>query len=171
MIMNLITGWFLMFSVISSFQPCPICSDMVVKDMVNHITMQHGYLFRVPSRPSHSCCSLNFWNSDNWFTEMYFVGLVRSFPWSFLTFEPCRIVAGCVDLLFQAAKPYLCWAGTYVKLICRCFLVVDRGRATTILPQIFQLILSCHRLGLASQHQMQRKHQNQLFPFQMTLPQ
>jgi hypothetical protein len=34
---------------ISSFQPCPICSDMVVKDMVNHITMQHGYLFKVPS--------------------------------------------------------------------------------------------------------------------------
>ncbi|KAK3138014.1 hypothetical protein QOZ80_5AG0363320 [Eleusine coracana subsp. coracana] len=26
--------------------PCPICSDMVTRDMVNHITMQHGYLFK-----------------------------------------------------------------------------------------------------------------------------
>jgi hypothetical protein len=32
------------------------------------------------------------------------------------------------------------------------------------------LILSCHHLALASQHQMQRKHQNLLFPFQTTLP-
>ncbi|KAK1698808.1 hypothetical protein QYE76_015505 [Lolium multiflorum] len=26
--------------------PCPICSDKVSKDMLNHITMQHGYLFK-----------------------------------------------------------------------------------------------------------------------------
>jgi len=26
--------------------PCPICSDKITKDMLNHITMQHGYLFR-----------------------------------------------------------------------------------------------------------------------------
>jgi len=26
--------------------PCPICSDKVSKDMINHITMQHGYLFK-----------------------------------------------------------------------------------------------------------------------------
>ncbi|XP_062232134.1 protein DEHYDRATION-INDUCED 19-like isoform X2 [Phragmites australis] len=26
--------------------PCPVCSDMVTKDMVNHITMQHGYLLK-----------------------------------------------------------------------------------------------------------------------------
>jgi hypothetical protein len=27
--------------------PCPICSDKISKDMINHITMQHGYLFKV----------------------------------------------------------------------------------------------------------------------------
>uniref|UniRef100_A0ACD5T7F1 Uncharacterized protein n=1 Tax=Avena sativa TaxID=4498 RepID=A0ACD5T7F1_AVESA len=26
--------------------PCPICSDKISKDMINHITMQHGYLFK-----------------------------------------------------------------------------------------------------------------------------
>jgi len=26
--------------------PCPVCSDKITKDMLNHITMQHGYLFR-----------------------------------------------------------------------------------------------------------------------------
>ncbi|VAH22802.1 unnamed protein product [Triticum turgidum subsp. durum] len=26
--------------------PCPICSEKVSKDMLNHITMQHGYLFK-----------------------------------------------------------------------------------------------------------------------------
>ncbi|KAG2617557.1 hypothetical protein PVAP13_3NG181901 [Panicum virgatum] len=26
---------------------CPVCSEMVTRDMVNHITMQHGYLFKV----------------------------------------------------------------------------------------------------------------------------
>ncbi|OEL13223.1 Protein DEHYDRATION-INDUCED 19 [Dichanthelium oligosanthes] len=25
---------------------CPVCSEMVTRDMVNHITMQHGYLFK-----------------------------------------------------------------------------------------------------------------------------
>lgn len=30
-----------------SFQPCPICSDKIAKDMLNHITVQHGYLFKV----------------------------------------------------------------------------------------------------------------------------
>ncbi|AQK88431.1 Protein DEHYDRATION-INDUCED 19 [Zea mays] len=25
---------------------CPVCSEMVTKDMVNHITTQHGYLFK-----------------------------------------------------------------------------------------------------------------------------
>jgi uncharacterized C2H2 Zn-finger protein len=29
-----------------SFQACPVCSEMVTRDMVNHITMQHGYLFK-----------------------------------------------------------------------------------------------------------------------------
>uniref|UniRef100_A0A0E0PR75 Drought induced 19 protein type zinc-binding domain-containing protein n=1 Tax=Oryza rufipogon TaxID=4529 RepID=A0A0E0PR75_ORYRU len=27
--------------------PCPICSDKIAKDMLNHITVQHGYLFKV----------------------------------------------------------------------------------------------------------------------------
>ncbi|XP_006654783.1 protein DEHYDRATION-INDUCED 19 [Oryza brachyantha] len=26
--------------------PCPICSDKIAKDMLNHITVQHGYLFK-----------------------------------------------------------------------------------------------------------------------------
>ena len=26
--------------------PCPICSDKITKDMLNHITVQHGYLFK-----------------------------------------------------------------------------------------------------------------------------
>ncbi|VAH10604.1 unnamed protein product [Triticum turgidum subsp. durum] len=26
--------------------PCPVCSEKVSKDMLNHITMQHGYLFK-----------------------------------------------------------------------------------------------------------------------------
>jgi hypothetical protein len=30
-----------------SFQPCPICSQRVTRDMLNHMTMQHGYLFKV----------------------------------------------------------------------------------------------------------------------------
>lgn len=29
-----------------SFQPCPICSHKITRDMLNHITMQHGYLFK-----------------------------------------------------------------------------------------------------------------------------
>ncbi|KAM0930916.1 hypothetical protein ACQ4PT_000633 [Festuca glaucescens] len=29
--------------------PCPICSEKVTRNMLNHITMQHGYLFKVSS--------------------------------------------------------------------------------------------------------------------------
>uniref|UniRef100_A0ACD5VRT0 Uncharacterized protein n=1 Tax=Avena sativa TaxID=4498 RepID=A0ACD5VRT0_AVESA len=30
--------------------PCPICSEKITRDMLNHITMQHGYLFKNGSR-------------------------------------------------------------------------------------------------------------------------
>ncbi|KAM0870002.1 hypothetical protein ACQ4PT_040319 [Festuca glaucescens] len=35
--------------------PCPICSDKVSKDMLNHITMQHGYLFKNRRRLRRFC--------------------------------------------------------------------------------------------------------------------
>ncbi|PWZ11377.1 Protein DEHYDRATION-INDUCED 19 3 [Zea mays] len=30
----------------NSYRPCPICSQRVTRDMLNHMTMQHGYLFK-----------------------------------------------------------------------------------------------------------------------------
>uniref|UniRef100_A0A453F7K1 Uncharacterized protein n=1 Tax=Aegilops tauschii subsp. strangulata TaxID=200361 RepID=A0A453F7K1_AEGTS len=30
--------------------PCPICSEKITRDMLNHITMHHGYLFKNVSR-------------------------------------------------------------------------------------------------------------------------
>lgn len=30
--------------------PCPICSEKITRDMLNHITMHHGYLFKNGSR-------------------------------------------------------------------------------------------------------------------------
>uniref|UniRef100_A0A0D9WJP5 Drought induced 19 protein type zinc-binding domain-containing protein n=1 Tax=Leersia perrieri TaxID=77586 RepID=A0A0D9WJP5_9ORYZ len=44
--------------------PCPICSEKIAKDMLNHITVQHGYLFKVllvggGHRPSSNSSTTN----------------------------------------------------------------------------------------------------------------
>lgn len=150
------------------FQACPVCSEMVTKDMVNHITMQHGYLFKVFSH----CAHVNSWylsSTINAYICSWSIYKVL-FPLKLIRLlNSCRIVAGCADSSFQAARPFLYWAEIYGKPICRCFLEADIDQATITAPQIFQLILFCHHSALASLHQMQSKHPNRLFPFLMML--
>jgi len=40
--------------------PCPICSQRITRDMLNHITMQHGYLFKVHPSSSHPLIGIKF---------------------------------------------------------------------------------------------------------------
>ncbi|KAF8726690.1 hypothetical protein HU200_019156 [Digitaria exilis] len=60
---------------------CPVCSEMVTRDMVNHITMQHGYLFKVLLGGGHRS------SNNNNTTSISADPLLSSFGLSFRTSE------------------------------------------------------------------------------------
>ncbi|KAM0864544.1 hypothetical protein ACQ4PT_043855 [Festuca glaucescens] len=62
--------------------PCPICSEKVTRDMLNHITMQHGYLFKALLGGGHSHRSSNPATTT---TNIYADPLLSSFGLGFAT--------------------------------------------------------------------------------------
>ncbi|RLN28196.1 hypothetical protein C2845_PM05G29800 [Panicum miliaceum] len=58
---------------------CPVCSEMATRDMVNHITMQHGYLFKVLLGGGHRS------SNNNTTTNISADPLLSSFGLSFPT--------------------------------------------------------------------------------------
>uniref|UniRef100_A0ACD5W073 Uncharacterized protein n=2 Tax=Avena sativa TaxID=4498 RepID=A0ACD5W073_AVESA len=62
--------------------PCPICSEKITRDMLNHITMQHGYLFKALLGGGHSHRSSNTATTT---TNIYADPLLSSFGLGFAT--------------------------------------------------------------------------------------
>ncbi|CAM0882060.1 unnamed protein product [Alopecurus aequalis] len=62
--------------------PCPICSEKITRDMLNHITMQHGYLFKALLGGGHSRRSSNTATTT---TNIYADPLLSSFGLGFAT--------------------------------------------------------------------------------------
>ncbi|CAO2165886.1 unnamed protein product [Urochloa humidicola] len=75
--------------------PCPICSQRITRDMLNHITMQHGYLFKALLGGGHSHRS-----SNTATTNISSDPLLSSFGLSFPTSdapEPSKSTASIPD--------------------------------------------------------------------------
>ncbi|KAF7023143.1 hypothetical protein CFC21_035735 [Triticum aestivum] len=62
--------------------PCPICSEKITRDMLNHITMHHGYLFKALLGGGHSHRSRNTTTAT---TNIYADPLLSSFGLGFAT--------------------------------------------------------------------------------------
>ncbi|XP_044976617.1 protein DEHYDRATION-INDUCED 19 homolog 3-like isoform X2 [Hordeum vulgare subsp. vulgare] len=62
--------------------PCPICSEKITRDMLNHITMHHGYLFKALLGGGHSHRSRNTTTTT---TNIYADPLLSSFGLGFAT--------------------------------------------------------------------------------------
>ncbi|KAF7037167.1 hypothetical protein CFC21_047611 [Triticum aestivum] len=62
--------------------PCPICSEKITRDMLNHITMHHGYLFKALLGGGHSHRSRNTTAAT---TNIYADPLLSSFGLGFAT--------------------------------------------------------------------------------------
>ncbi|KAM3350444.1 hypothetical protein ACQJBY_022917 [Aegilops geniculata] len=62
--------------------PCPICSEKIIRDMLNHITMHHGYLFKALLGGGHSHRSRNTTTAT---TNIYADPLLSSFGLGFAT--------------------------------------------------------------------------------------
>ncbi|KQK09136.1 protein DEHYDRATION-INDUCED 19 homolog 3 isoform X4 [Brachypodium distachyon] len=63
--------------------PCPICSEKITREMLNHITRQHGYLFKALLGGGHSRRSSNTTTTTT--TNIYADPLLSSFGLGFAT--------------------------------------------------------------------------------------
>ncbi|VAH78214.1 unnamed protein product [Triticum turgidum subsp. durum] len=76
--------------------PCPICSEKITRDMLNHITMHHGYLFKALLGGGHSHRSRNTTTAT---TNIYADPLLSSFGLGFATSDAEEPLKSSVPVL------------------------------------------------------------------------
>uniref|UniRef100_A0A453F7M8 Uncharacterized protein n=1 Tax=Aegilops tauschii subsp. strangulata TaxID=200361 RepID=A0A453F7M8_AEGTS len=95
--------------------PCPICSEKITRDMLNHITMHHGYLFKALLGGGHSHRSRNTTAAT---TNIYADPLLSSFGLGFATSdaeEPSKSSVPVLDdtSILKEAPPQP-WESRYI---------------------------------------------------------